>query len=183
MTSFSGVTRLVLLVAGSLVLSGCGIFGGSVDMELPEAVKQKCPPVGIVAYTGELTKFAGEGRERSDVAYQAEISRLQMECADAEDGQGLYAAISFDISATRGPAATSNSIQLPYFVAVTRGNEAVLEKTTYTSAQTFDSSGRTAEKETIKAYVPLGADGEILDLEVLIGFQLSRDELGYNVAR
>ncbi len=182
MSRLSGITRLAAVTSIALLLSACGIFGGQVDLEIPEALKQKCPPIGIVAYTGEITRFAGSGREATDLAYQGQISGLSMICEDSEDERGLNALITFDITAIRGPSGGS-SVEFPYFVTVTRGNEAVLEKTVYSSFHSFAGQGRSAQREGIRAYVPLSPEGEILDLEILIGFQLTREELSYNVNR
>ncbi|MFN3232414.1 MAG: hypothetical protein ACE363_09675 [Alphaproteobacteria bacterium] len=182
MSRLSGIARIAALSGLSLVLASCSIFGGGIDLEIPESLKQKCPPVGIVAYTGEVFRFSGDGRESSDLAYQGQISGLSVECTDSEDGQGLFAVVAFDVSAVRGPSG-GGSVELPYFVSVTRGSEAVLEKNVYSSFHGFGARNRSAQREAINAYVPLGADGEILDLEILIGFQLTREELAYNVAR
>ena len=63
------------------LLAGCGIFGKQVSLELTEADKQRCPPVGILAYAGEITRFqAGPGRTTDDVINRGTISGLTVSC-------------------------------------------------------------------------------------------------------
>ena len=175
--------RTGVLFGAAITLAGCGLFGGQVNMELSPAMKQKCPPVGIVAYTGELTRFQGTSREASAVEMRATLGKLNVQCRDSADGQGLFADITFDISVTKGPASRSNSVEIPFFVSVSRGNEAVLEKNLYTSRHSFDRDNWSAFRENVTAYVPLGEGGELMNYEVLIGLQLTKDEFQYNLAR
>jgi hypothetical protein len=175
--------RTGTVVAAAFALAGCGLFGGQVNLELSEEMKQKCPPVGIVAYTGELTRFVGNSRDASAVDFRATLGKLNVTCRDSADKQGLFADITFEISATKGPASTSNSVEIPFFVNVSRGSDAVLEKNMYSSRHTFDGDKWSAYRESVTAYVPLGPEGQILNYEVLIGLQISKAELQYNIAR
>ena len=175
--------RIFFVVSASLVLAGCGIFGRQVDLGLSPEMAQKCPPVGIVAYTGEMTRFTGNSRDASAVVDRGAIGSLTVVCQDTEDETALVARISFDISAMRGPANRTGTAEFPFFVTVTRGNEAVLDKNLYTSTHQFGGQSTSVQREMVTAWVPLGEGGRILNTEILIGFQLTKDELAYNVSR
>ena len=182
MTHFFRPLRIAFSFSVALMLGACGIFGSQVDLGMSPEMAQKCPPVGIVAYTGDITRFAGNSRDASDVIDRAAIGSLNVQCQDTEDERSVVARITFDISATRGPASTSGTAEFPFFVTVTRGNEAVLDKNLYTSNHTFTGRSTSVQRESVTAWVPLD-DGKLPDTEILIGFQLTRDELAYNLSR
>ncbi|MEN3974210.1 hypothetical protein [Emcibacter sp. SYSU 3D8] len=177
-----GLPRIAAVVVGALALSGCGILGGKVDMGMSEAMKQHCPPVGIVAYTGQLTRFAGDGRQTGDVALRAEVTNLKIICSSPKDQTQVNARITFDIVGERGPASTDSGATLKYFVALADENQKVLKKDVYDTSLTFGSSDVVISHEKLNAVLPQKGD-DVPYEEVLIGLQLERGEFGYNVAR
>ena len=177
-----GALRVAAVLGGALALSGCGLFGGKVDQGMSAEMKQKCPPVGIVAYTGQVTRFAGLGRLAQDVALRAEITNLKVSCVNSEDKGAVNARITFDVVAERGPASTDSGASLQYFVAITPDSKTVARKDVYDSNHSFGANGISTSTETIDAVVPLKGE-EIPYEEILIGLQLTREELGYNIAR
>lgn len=177
-----GAPRIAAVLLGALTLSGCGIFGGNVDMSMSEEMKQKCPPVGIVAYTGQLTRFVGVAQDAGDVSMRAEVTNLQVTCANTEGDGAVNARISFDVVAERGPASNESGASLQYFVALTADSASKLQKDLYDVSVSYGSDGVGVSREVINAVVPL-REGSLPYEEILIGLQLSREELGYNIAR
>lgn len=177
-----GVPRIAAVVVGALALSGCGVLGGGVDMAMSEAMKQHCPPVGIVAYTGQVTRFAGAGRQAGDVAFRAEITNLKLSCGGPEDKTEVVARVRFDIVGERGPASTDSGATVRYFVALADENQKILKKDVYETSLTFGDGGVIISRERLNAVFPQKGD-EVPYEEILIGLQLERDEFGYNVAR
>jgi hypothetical protein len=175
--------RIAAVVAAVLALPGCSVFGGKVDMSMSEAMKQHCVPVGIVAYTGQLTKFAGAGRQAGDVAYRAEVTNLKVACTSPKDKTSVSAKITFDVVGERGPAATESGATVQYFVALVDENQKIIKRDVYDSTLNFGSgAGVGVSHETLDATVPQNGD-DVPYEEVLIGLLLDRDELAYNVAR
>lgn len=178
--------RLRALLAAAFLsplLTACGIFGNQVSMEIPREASQVCPPVGIVARTGSLTRFAtSDGRDSDDVTLRGAISGLEVTCKDVSGA--VQASIGFDVVAQKGPASRDNDVELPYFVVVTQGSEQVLSKRLHITSHSF-SRGRnsSAVRENLIAEVPVDDEGSTGEIEILIGFQLDRDELKYNVFR
>lgn len=177
-----GVPRAAAVVVGAFALSGCGLLGGKVDMAMSEAMKQHCPPAGIVAYTGQMTRFAGAGRQTGDVALRAEVTNLKMTCTSPKERTQVTANITFDIVGERGPASTESSATVRYFVALADENGKVLKKDVYDSNLTFGPGGVIISHEKLNAVLPQKGE-EVPYEEILIGLQLERDEFGYNVAR
>ena len=171
-----------IMSIGSLtLLAGCGIFGKQVSLEMTDEDKQRCPAVGIVAYTGEITNFAlGDGRTTDDVVSRGTISELRVNCFNT--ATGVDATVSFDVSVSTGPAGVGQNVGLSYFVALTDWEDKMLEKKLYVvSVPTSNGYGTT--RQFVGIQVPF-EDGEYLvDQEVVIGFHLSREQLTYNIQR
>lgn len=174
--------RIAAVVVGAAALSGCGLFGGKVDMSMSEAMKQHCPPVGIVAYTGQVTRFAGAGRAASDVALRAEVTNLKVTCTSPKDRTSVSARITFDLVGERGPASSDSGATVRYFVALADSNQKILKKDVYETSLSFGASGVTISREALSALVPQKGESVPYE-EILVGLQLERDELGYNLAR
>ena len=141
------------------------------------------PPVGIVAYTGQVTRFAGAGRLAIGVALRAEVTNLKMTCSTPKEGTQVTPTITFDIIGERGPASTESGATLRYFVAQADENQKILKKEVYDTSLAFGPGGVTISHEKLRAQLPKkGDEGETYE-EILIGLQLERDEFGYNLAR
>lgn len=163
---------LLLFIGLALALGGCGLFKKKTVV---------CAPAAVVASTGTLTHFSdGLGRDADDVRYRAEISNLAVSCRKRSGG--LEITLTFEVSAYSGPADTAGSAEIPFFVAVTLGNRQVLSKRVFSSEHYFPvQTGYSAFREEIVEFLPISEDREARDYEILIGFQLSPEQLEYNV--
>lgn len=163
---------VLLLIGLALGLSGCAIFKKTVLV---------CAPAAVVAGTGTLTHFSdGPGRDTGDVQYRAEISNLAVTCRKRSGG--LETTITFELSAYSGPADTTGSAEIPFFVAVTLGSEEVLSKRIFSSEHYFPvQSGYSAYREEVVEFLPVFEGREVKEYEILVGFQLSPEQLEYNV--
>ncbi len=177
-----GMARVSALVVGALALSGCSLFGGKVNMSMSDAMKQHCPPVGIVAYTGQVTRFAGAGRQSGDVTFRGEVTNLKVTCTSPKERNSVSAAITFDIVGERGPASTESSAAVTYFVALVDENQKIIKKDVYPVTLSFGQGGVVISHEKLDALVPQSGE-DVPYEEILVGLQLERDEFGYNVAR
>ena len=172
---------LTLSVLSLPLLAGCGLFGKQVSMELTDEDKQRCPAVGIVAYTGESTRFVdGGGRTTADVVSRGSISGLKVDCFNTETG--VDATVSFDLNASTGPASRRGSVELEYFVVLSNDDKP-LERKLYTVSVPM-LNGHGSVRQYVGIQMPFADDGvKLVDKEVLLGFQLSREELTYNIHR
>ncbi|MFQ5534839.1 MAG: hypothetical protein ACE5EM_08485 [Sphingomonadales bacterium] len=168
----AGLALTLAVIALSLGVGGCSL------------IKKKtvsCPAVAVVSGTGTLTHFkAGSELNTDDVRYQAEISGLSLTCRKARGG--VEATVTFEISARSGPADTSGSATIPFFVAVTLVNEQVLSKRVFSNEHHFPvQTGNSTFREEVVEFIPLTEGREARDFEILIGFQLTPDQLEYNL--
>ncbi len=173
---FSVVTLLAILGL-AVALTGC-----STEKKERKA-RMICPATAVVSGTGTLTRFAdGPGRTEDDIVYRAEISNLAIACQ--KRGDGIDATISFEISAWPGPADTTGAARIPFFVAVATKDNRMVAKKVFFSEHRFTADGKPSRfRERFTQFVPGTKEKPAKDYEILIGFQLSPDQLEYNFFR
>ncbi|MEQ9144123.1 MAG: hypothetical protein RLO08_07175 [Parvibaculaceae bacterium] len=141
-----------------------------------------CPAVGILGGTESLTLFSGEGRDITDVVLTGEMERVVSECEyDIDDGI-IYVDLALRGSAEIGPAATSREITVPVFIALTEVDSRVLRKDVFPLTLAFPGNQRsTSFIHTIEeTKVPFVARIDGSAYEILLGFQLTEEQLAYN---
>ena len=174
----SHMLRTMLVGLGGIaLLSACA---SEAQVELQRALP--CPGVGILGGTENLTSFSGAGNDITDIALTAELERVVSRCEyDIDDGI-IYVDLAVRGIAEIGPAATSREVTVPMFIALTEINSRVLRKDTFLLPLTFEGNQRTTSfihtiEETKVPYVAR-IDGSAY--EILVGFQLTPEELAYN---
>lgn len=145
-----------------------------------EVTVSRCPAVAIVGDTGTLTRFEGEGRTAEDVLFTASISDVNVTCSE---GDSVTSAISFYVGAQSEGRVVSDSITLPYFVAVLKDNSEVVTKRIFDVTLRFDSNGYAASQEVLSQFIPTIEQARRYNYELLIGFQLSADDVAFNMER
>ena len=146
-----------------------------------QVVISNCPAVAVLSNTGNLTRFKGAGRDADDVAFDATITGVQVDC---DEGNDVLVELNFAIVARKGPAMSEGAVTIPYFVVLMRDNNLITAKKIYESTLTFRSgSDRAGVQETIVQRFEDVAIPRRYDYEIMIGFQLTPDEVIYNVLR
>jgi hypothetical protein len=145
-----------------------------------QVTESNCPAVSVVSNVGSITRFAGAGRNAADVAFNASITGVTVNCTQ---GEGIDMEVSFAIVARRGPAMTEDSATLPYFVILMRDNHRITVKKVYETRIDFAGADRAAVRETIQQRFEGTDPARRYDYELLIGFQLTPDEVIYNALR
>ena len=141
-----------------------------------------CPGVSILGDASEITLFApGRGQDLTDVAYRGSIERVAGSCDYTRAGDSVTNTVAARLVATRGPAAQGNESTFVYFVAVVDKEENILARERFESRFTFDANQRQAAAiEEIEQIIPIRADLRGLDYDILVGFELSPEQLEFN---
>lgn len=138
----------------------------------------------MLAEAATLTRLQQGGGEEIDFA--AEIVSVSSKCRAAGDGASLESDVDVQFVAARAAAApsgghASRAAKVAYFVAVVDRAQKILAK------EVFEVSlGLSAENtqvvlsERLQPRIPLRANESGSDVEILVGFQLSPDELAWN---
>jgi hypothetical protein len=164
---------LAAVIAAPIVLSGCSIF--------QKKVPPPCPPIYILSDAATITRYRpGPGRDLTDVVAEAEIVGFKGDCS--YDDKGAEVSLQVGITAKRGPANTSSSTDLAYFVAIPKFYPKSEAKAVFPITLKFPegaSSVRYTDEEVVMR-IPV-KNHEIIDqYEIYLGFQTSPEELEMN---
>ena len=206
------ITMLAAL-GSVVLLAGCKKDGDIVvDQGVGiTALRSVCPNVGIPDFTGDVTTFrsGGAGPQTADaIDVSAAITNVRSACND--EGALVYTEATFDVIASRRDVRGARSVELPYFSTVLRGGNAVVAKRVGTVTLNFadgqaraQASGRAGSyidraEATIPEDIRAGDQSAAVDpltlpevraaiaratFDLLIGFQLTEDQLRYNATR
>lgn len=139
-----------------------------------------CPRVTILNEGANVTKFReGTGRDLTDVVAQAEIVDASVECD--YDRRGVDVAMQVAIAATRGPADRARMADFDYFVAIADAQRNILAKEVFRVRVAFpDTQNRVGTIEQIEPRIPLRDRAEGVSYQIVVGFQLTPEELEWN---
>lgn len=143
-----------------------------------------CPSAGSVYGAERVVEFADNATGRySEIAYTGEIVGVKLFCRYA-DGDPIIAEVDIDFAFGKGPQASADAHDYTYFVAVTRRNRRILQKTRFTTRADFNGQKVTGTREVIDTIRIPRVDETIsgANFEVLVGFELSDEQLEFNRA-
>jgi hypothetical protein len=134
-----------------------------------------CPKLSVLADATRVTSF----ENTRVIQYRATISGEALQCVVDDDV--AHTRLKFKVAGTLAASAKASARKVDYFVAVLDG-ETVLAKQVYSLTLPFNAKTRAVEvEEKIKRVDIPVADGKSADdYHVLIGFQLTREQLAYN---
>ena len=168
-----GFAGAAVLAAALVVLAGCNPFA---DDPPP------CPRVSVLKQTSQLILYGqGPGRDDANVAFALELGDVASDCdhrIDDEDGGGVEIEFALSIDATRGPAAETDRLSVPFFVAIAGPDRQIVAKEVFTAQIIFEDDGARARTvEEMVQWIPLGPGEFGLGYETLIGFQYTAAQL------
>jgi hypothetical protein len=141
-----------------------------------------CPEGSILAELATVTRFQGAGRDLTDVVNQGEIADLLIQCK--YDRRGVTIDLQLAVAAMRGPADRARRVEFDYFVAITDPQKRIIAKEPFHISFDFaDNRTRVVQVEEIEPRIPLADLKQATAYEILIGFQLTPDEIAWNRAQ
>ena len=168
--------RAVIAVSAlGLLVSGCGLFD--------KDVKYRCPAVFILDDARELTRFKpGPGRDITDILFQAEIVNFVGDC-DYDEGTAEIE-LSVQILVERGPANKGREVAFEYFVAMPQFQSQTEGKRVFSVVGAFDGNlTRMQYQDDLEMTIPVSAPTDGAAVEIVLGFQLTPEELKFNRSR
>jgi len=169
--------RLALTTGLTLpLLAACGGGGG-------ESFPPACPRPSILRDGADLYRYRGGGRDLTDLVLQGRITGLGGDCK-RNGPKEVLATVSVGMDLTRGPAATSRTADVAYFVAVTDGDQ-VLDKRVYPLRAEFseNTDRLRLSGDTVELHLPVTDTKTAASYQVTVGFQLTPTELDENRRR
>lgn len=175
--TFNSIKIVAGLLLITLVLSSCN----KKQMSRGMILASNCPAVGVIDHLNTITRFNGQGQTNADVVFDANIINLEANCSE---GSAVSTEISFTIRAKKGVAFDGKSHVLSYYVVVLRDNHMITHKKVYTTRINFKPGSDIAGvRETLIQTFNNFEEPRRYDYEVLVGFEVTPEELQFNVVR
>ena len=154
-------------------------------------VAPACPRVAVLNSAGSLTRFApGSGRDILDIDFQADMADVVSACRDNQtrDGRPItLVALAPVLVASRGPANRDHQARFSYFVSVIDSGQQILTKQIFPVEIDFTGNRNRVvlrdDNPLITVDVPNAKGVGARGYEILVGFQLTQDEIDYNRKR
>ena len=170
------VRRFVLLLGLNL---GLGLALGGCSWVSGQYSDVKCPGAGAVSGIDTVARFDGHGTAYVNLADRASLGGLKSDCNI--DSSGVSVTVSLSTLAELGPMAPGRTVDFPYFVAVTDSRDKVVAKRVFPNTVTFKpNENRAGTQDTVTERIPLADPKQADRYHVIVGFQLSADELAFN---
>ncbi len=166
-------TLPLLPVFGLLGLAACG---GS-----PPPQTAFCPQPEVLEQANTLTLFLPGRQDVAAEVTTARITGIAGACTLAQKNHLLRVTFRAGFAAGDGPANHGAKLTLPYFVAISQDDN-VISKTLYSITLNFDGNVSTTSATSNPIKIELSNVPEAASTEVLIGFQMTPDEVAYAAA-
>ncbi|MGB4100679.1 MAG: hypothetical protein WBK91_02055 [Alphaproteobacteria bacterium] len=157
------------LMIFSLVLAGCS---STTDTRV-------CPQVAAVRDLAQIVDFGRDDTPGfSRMVSAGFIGKIEGDCAFRRESIDVDAGIR--LTAQRGPGLGGDRVELPYFIAVVGPGDVPVSKQNLTAVFRFGKHDKESETvENIHVNIPT-SEGDVGGWRVLIGFQLSPEQLAFN---
>jgi hypothetical protein len=176
--TFKSLKFVASILLISLVLVSCG---NKQQLKRGVVLVSNCPAVGVIDHLNSITRFNGKGQTNADVVFDANITNLEAKCSE---GSSVATEISFSIRAKKGVAFEGQSHVLSYYVVVLRDSHMITHKKVYTTRINFKPGSDTAGvREVLVQTFNNFEEPRRYDYEVLVGFEVTPEELQFNVVR
>ncbi len=154
-----------------LALAGCG-FGD-------EGPPPPCPAAFPVAEARELTRFVGQGRDLTDVLFEAQLQDVALVCE--YDDTVIEMDMRVRIMAVDGPANGGRKIRLTYFVAIATLDRKIVAREEFDLEVPFEGNRtRVIAVDEVSPRIPLQQGQTGADYLIYVGIALTPAELRYN---
>ena len=184
--------RLFVLLALSVIITGCESIGSVFDGEETAKEPRQCPYVGIVDDTRNIILFKGHPdmnnfNDETHIIAAAAMTDFNGGCT--YDGAGVEVELNLDFIAQLGPAARAQPTDpvktvFPYFIAITDPSGNIIAKHTFDLSLSFDGYEKNAKKtEELRQYIPLNGTYNAGRYQVFAGFQLTKEQFDFNLAQ
>ncbi|WP_421995107.1 hypothetical protein [Roseococcus sp.] len=167
------------LVLSAMVVSGC-------QPTRIDDLLVSCPALTLPSDLADLTRYrAGSPPDLSTVVLDARVTAVDANCRRGRRDRSLDATISMRFQMDRGPAAPSRAVQIPWFLAVLDANDNVISRQSFVLPAQFGANTTRAavSSQPVEISFPVGQHLRAQDYRIMVGFQLTEDELALNRRR
>jgi len=150
----------------------------------PSLFAPGCPSSEIPSSAADYFDFGNQSPDLRHMVTHAALTGLTGACEDGPDGHGsVRSRMTVRMQVARGPASQSSSVDIPFFVAITR-NGKIIDKKIFTQSVSFASalSESDVTSRVLIIDLPDAARQDPDSYRMEIGYQLTPAQLAYNRA-
>jgi len=153
-------------------------------IELPHFAQSDCPRIEIMNELGMLHEFAyADIQTKADLISSATIASIISQCSYDPKRLIISAEISFsgELGSKSIEYENETLLSYPFFVAIVSPDNKILTKETFTATLTYQKDSRYAHNyKKIQQTIPVISAEHGKFYKIMIGFQLTKDQLKYN---
>lgn len=176
----------LLILAALLPVVGCS--GGPNPPPGPQGHAKKgpatfyCPNPAVLQEAQTATFFLPGQQGVAARVSTAEITGITGSCQFEKSKNAVLVTINTQFLADNGPANNFATLNLPWFVSISTADDTIIQKVNYTQVLKFDGNSSTvaATAKPVKLELPNSPDTQ--NLQILVGFQESPDQLSYEAS-
>ncbi len=152
------------------------------------ALLDSCPETKVVDELGSLNEFSDTSNPRvENLISRVDITQIESSCIHNEKSIAVDLKLTFEGELGQKAKLHNNDmpfLSYPFFVAITAPNDDIIAKEVFAASMTYgrDENHHTYH-ESLRQIIPIQNLSRAGRYKVLIGFQLSRDQLAYNRAQ
>lgn len=164
-------------------LSACGDGGfAGLNPFKADTIDVACPPFGSLKEADSLTRFRpGEGRDLTDVQFEAEIGRVVGKCQVTQSTQLAAVTAGVEIIAERGPALAEPEPPIEYFIAIRDPEDRVVSRQNFALAFDFSDGARTARAlDYLTFKIPNATPEALRGYRIFFGLQMTEAEWAFS---
>ena len=144
-----------------------------------DEVVRACPQLQMLRDTDRVVKFVGNGRDLTDVEYEAALREPFLSCE--YDDEVIEAIVTVNLVALRGPADDDRVAEMAYFVAIAKQNNRDVVREEFAVQIPFEGNQtQVIATEEVEPRIPLQPGESAADYKIYVGLRLTPDELRYN---
>ncbi|MBI3675555.1 MAG: hypothetical protein HY243_02940 [Proteobacteria bacterium] len=169
----SSVLPVALLLVSAFALSSCG-------GDRPE----NCPDTSMLASASIVSIMRdGTAPDPANELYTVQLGKVTSTCRLSEEDRTSEEDVEIKFRATRSSSGEAATYTVPFFVAVAQAGK-VVSKKPYMVQVSFQA-GETVTKvdqDIDSVVINVDRDKHAIDYQVLVGLQLTKEQLEYNQA-
>ena len=132
-----------------------------------------------VADAAQLIRFNGNGRDLTDVVFEARLENFTLSCE--YDDNVIEAEMNLQVLAVRGPADRDRVAKFGYFVAIATRDRQIGAREEFDLEVPFEGNHtRVVAAEELTPRIPLKAGEDGSNYLIYVGLAVTPEELQYN---
>lgn len=146
---------------------------------------ESCPQVKGLADLATITQFSNTGEMTPDkMVSDTKLEKITSKCTVA--GNSVSVELELNFAGILGPIGVKDldgqaNYTYPYFLSVISPDGKILSKDVFALSMVYENGQITYHKQDkLRQVIPLMTGQDARQFQIMIGFQLSEDELAYN---